>query len=48
MELKIFCSSCGEEIEFNKRSYEEHIKKFHPKKINVKSMYFNASIWRGI
>lgn len=51
--LTLICESCfanrkPSEIDFNRDSYEEHIKKYHSKKVNVKNMFFNCSILREI
>ena len=48
MKLRIICESCNQIINFEPHAYEEHIKKFHPKKVNVKHQYLNAAIERCI
>lgn len=45
---EISCDSCGKSIPFDKNKYEEHIRKYHSKKVNVKQMCFNAHIWRFV
>ena len=46
MKYKICCDTCWKEMDFDVNKYEEHIKKYHPKKTNVKKMCFKAHIWR--
>jgi len=46
--LKIWCDSCGHEMNLDPKEYEEHIRKYHPKKVNNKRMCFNATIWRWL
>ena len=46
--LKLICDSCGKEMNLNAKEYEDHIKENHKTKINVKSIYFNTTIWRQL
>ena len=46
--LILICDSCGENIKLDEDEYEKHIIKNHKSKINVKNMWFNASINRVI
>ncbi len=43
-QVKYYCDSCRQEIEFNKKEYLKHFKKFHPKKINNKLVYLNGYV----
>ena len=44
MKIKFICSSCGTEMEMNKREWLKHFKKFHPTKVNCKEISFNGYI----
>jgi len=48
VKYKINCHSCNEEFDLDKKSFEEHFKKYHPKKVNCSGIYLKCTIIREL
>ncbi len=44
MKIKFICDACNQKIKMNEESWINHLKEYHPKKINYKNMCIKGRV----